>query len=199
MHAAALLSSEFSDRGLLFGGRETRLLAFASELTTAEDADAVRVTLRRYMGQTGGFADKREPGSSFTRLNAYIGAGVGADMFSNSSGSEIRRSSHVAVRLPVGIERGRGNGHSNSIFLQLLNLGAVATARTGLQHGEESASLSIESMIVPGLFYVRGFNSKPFAAGVGLSVAPRAMRVDTTMRDVFRFGGFIAFDVPIFP
>ena len=180
---------------------QLRVLSFAVDVSEAEDADAVRTSFRNFIGQGSGYRRKRAgKRENYLFANAYVGGVFGSEELSGADPG--RDESYVGAYLPIGLEYGRPVGRKFSLggFLQVLDLGSIATMRLdrdGDDELEDEAKLS--KVFSPGLFAVLGIRGLPIAVGAGASYAPQARFVAGRGLDALRRSVFVAVDVPIFP
>lgn len=181
-----------------------RIATFASELAGAEDQPAMNQALRRFISNGTGYQAKRRglPTESFFAVNAYFGAAGGRE-WGREPGAVDQQQ--VGFYLPLGFEYGRPLGRqvgNVSLFLQVIDLGAVAAARYGTGDVEQPDP-SLIDFISPGLFVIKSIGLTPFSVGAGLSAAPRAQVVreegEQRISGAFRGSVFLAVDVPLFP
>ncbi|HEX2205061.1 MAG TPA: hypothetical protein VHG91_17250 [Longimicrobium sp.] len=188
--------------------RQLRLLSFASDVSVAPDADAMRASFRNFLGQSGGFYGKREGRGMYVRLNAYLGGTVGDERLLARADSLRDRDAYRGLYLPVGVEVGvplaqtrwpvfERHGFSLGGFVQLLDLGAIAARRLNEEDPAEEAVL--EKVFTPGAFVVLGLGKLPFAVGVGASYVPAARDAAGEEVGSVRRMVFLGLDLPVFP
>lgn len=182
--------------------RERRMISFAVDLLQAEDQESANDAMRRFVGNGGGYRDKRSGEiDTFWKINAYLGAAYAweqptrqepMDATASNQGEgwlkRLRRRSQATMALPIGLEVGRrwgADGHrytprSLSVLAQVLDLGAVAAYRIR-KESETAADPDLWQVISPGGYLVMGLGESPAALGVGAAFAPqsRLIRVDT--------------------
>jgi outer membrane protein OmpA-like peptidoglycan-associated protein len=191
-----------------------RVVAFAGDVAQAEDASGVGQALERFSSPDAGVRRKRAPARSpFAYLNAYAGALAGRETVGGPGAAAF-----AGPTLPVGVELGRSCGSpegdrrwycwgrrrvgSVSLFLPLVDLGAVAATR--LQSSDDVRStqaVTLSQVLTPGAYVVWGLRGTfPLSFGVGATrVANARERPDGRRLDATRVGALVGLDVPLFP
>lgn len=195
-----------------------RLAAFVVEFATADDESSMRQALRQFINQGGGYQMKRSgevrPPRRFTTLNAYVGIAGGREWTVGSGG---KSSNQGAAMLGLGLEHGWRIGpddtrrreqplrpRSFSVFLQVMDLGAIAAAR--IKDDEvDVPPARLTQVLSPGLYGIWSVGRSPLAVGIGAAFAPDARiatdSVTSKKRSLsaVRASLFLAGDVPLFP
>jgi hypothetical protein len=189
-------------RGSRLEGEQIRLMSFTADIAVSREPEDIRFAFERLVGGGSGYLGKRSSQRAFWRLNAYPGMAAGLEYLASTPDSVPAWGGVAGIALPVGIEYGwpTSGRSSNSVFLQLVDLGAVASARISSGGTETFPEFSFSSVLAPGVFWVHGFRNSVFSSRVGGVVAPRA-RIS---RDGNRFDGLrlsfgVGVDVPLFP
>lgn len=206
VHGVLGLASRVDSRLLAPSAPQLRLLTFTAEVAEAKDRDEVQDAFKRLVGQQSGYRGKRaNVGRWYVKANAFVGGALGGELlFADRAVRDTIDEAGVSmsVSIPIGFEAGEGNldGTSRGFFLQVVDLGAVASLRLFQRNVETFPEFSLRSIISPGIFWVRGFSNKPFASGIGAALAPSArdLRNGKTLGGV-RVSAFFGVDVPIFP
>jgi hypothetical protein len=186
-----------------------RVLSLVVDVSEAENEQDLNSAFRRFVGQGGSFRRKRNGTNWFAFANAYVGLGRGREVVELTQeeagdGEERRSSTYISLSLPVGAEVGYpiGKGWSASVFVPVIDLGAIAGQRLDSDANvEDEPTNRVSQFLSPGLYGVIGLPSFPVSIGVGHSWIPEARRATGTNRtlDAGRFGFFIALDLPVFP
>lgn len=196
-----------------------RIVAFAAEFASAGDESGMREALRQFISQGGGYQAKRSGDirprrRHFTTLNAYVGIAGGREWTVGSGG---KPSSQGAAMLGLGLEHGWRIGpddtrqreqplrpRSFSVFLQVIDLGAIAAARIK-NDDVDVPPARLTQVLSPGLYGIWSVGRSPLAIGVGAAFAPDARIVTDPVTSkerslsAVRASLFIAGDVPLFP
>jgi len=185
----------------LLPGSHLRVLSFAVDVSGAEDADAVRASFRSFIDETRGYRRKREGRGRYLFANAYVGGILGREHLDQRE--DDVPGWYGGMHVPVGMELGWpvGRGMSLGPFLQVLDLGAIATRRFDADDQrdlENEAKLS--KVFSPGVYLVLGgVFAAPVSVGAGFSYAPDARFEGSRGLDAVRRSVFVAVDVPLFP
>lgn len=185
----------------LLSGSHLRVLSFAVDVSGAEDADAVRASFRNFIDQTRGYRRKREGRGRYLFANAYVGGILGREHLDQRE--DDVPGWYGGMHVPVGMELGWpvGRGMSLGPFLQVFDLGAIATRRFDADDQrdlENEAKLS--KVFSPGVYLVLGgVFAAPISVGAGFSYAPDARFEGSRGLDAVRRSVFVAVDVPLFP
>lgn len=193
----------------VFSDPEMRLASFAFDLAGADDQDGMTKALQSFINEGGGYRSKRRGNArSFFTVNAYLGVAGAREYPYESAAAD---SWQAAVSLPVGVEwvhRWGGSWlPSLSAFLQVIDLGSVASARYRRKDEDGGGSPpdpELIDVLSPGVFGIVSLGKTPLSLGFGGSVAPRALRLEDAAADgrisgAVRLSVFLAVDVPLFP
>ncbi len=197
-----------------------RYLSLAADVVAADSADRIKQILNEVILPVGSYRVKRYSSSSIY-VGALVGASAGAEWLDNP-GVSGKWATHVSPFTPIGIDFSWGSrrllrnaayttrGTSNSVFLSILDLGAVASYRFQMDDTNDrltSSSLptiKLEQLMSPGLFYTHGFRNSPIVWGFGAQMTPRlrdiidAKDITVDRANAFRFSMFLAVDLPLF-
>ena len=163
----------------------------------------VQSAFERLVQNGPGYQAKRGSPDRYWRVNAYAGIAAGGEFLQDSVGGASRFGVTLGLSLPVGIEVGSGAGKDGSkgIFVQLVDLGGIASARlTGGSELESFPKFTLGAVVAPGLFYVRSLGGSPFSLLAGAAYVPQARA--NAAGDTF--GGIrvtvgAGVDIPLFP
>ncbi len=177
---------------------------FASEVAEARTPDQARMVIERYAMPVGGSSKKKRSRFDIA-LNAYMGLSAGQEtLFADNVTST---APIIAVSAPVGVavSTGIGKGGSFSLFFPIIDVGALATYRLNDNDFNQLPQLSFNNVFAPGGYLVYGIgNDIPLSIGVGAQMGPNLREVsaqsqfNTTEVRGWRWGAFIAVDIPIF-
>ncbi len=200
-------------------------LAQLASVKTSEDMQKILETIAAppgsYRGKRGNprFIKKwakREttrPYRSTLTLNAYVGFQGGGEILRRGDLDRQGLGGRVGLFAPIGLEWSRGLRKSGAIggFFSFLDLGALVDYRVSAEPGSDdmtpaadnSPNLTFAQVISPGLFLVLAIPGAPISIGVGAAYTPKLRSIltegtkDANAVDSLRFGGFLAFDIPI--
>ena len=196
-----LLQAGARDKAQRLPPEYARLMGFASDAAQARTTGEFSGALESVVGVQGGYLAKRESARRwYARVNAYVGGNVSGEA-TGEDGAGAGAAMGLAV--PLGVELGRAGNtrRSNGVFLQFIDLGAVASTRLG--GGDEVESLpdfKLGSVVGPGIFWVHGYRDSPFASALGLSYFPEGRQTGGGARvGAVRLSVMLAVDIPLFP
>ena len=181
-----------------------RTASLGAAVADARDEAQLQSAFRAAALPVGSRRAKREGRGRPLYLNAYLGGGLG---FERALATDDRALA-ASVALPVGIEWSPSWLGPFSLFVPLVDLGAVASYR--FQDGDAGESsigegfgeVTLQQVLSPGLYLTFGGRSVPLSAGLGVQATPRLRRIGNTPEaprsDVVRWGAFLAIDVPLF-
>lgn len=172
----------------------------------AKSSDDVAAAIEAVALPTGSARIKRESESNVS-LNAYCGL-FGAQ---NRTKFWSKPEYSGGVTAPIGFaaswghsvfpfSTGTKNGWSSSIFVSIIDLGAVAAYRFS-NSTDSVPHIKLEDIISPGLFLSLGFPKSPISFNMGCQMAPLLSSVRSSSNSfgskTFRFTGAICVDLPI--
>ncbi|HJT73092.1 MAG TPA: hypothetical protein VJ720_03715 [Chitinophaga sp.] len=147
------------------------------------------VSLSAYPGAFGGW-------ERIKKYDASSGT-VNRDNSSNSNGGSL------AFYLPIGLDFNQGisNKMCVSLFLQVLDLGAVLNYRLNADGDEQTnPEVSFKQILSPGGSVMMHFPHSPFVAGFGVNYTPDLRKIEETngvsyTTNALRYGFFVGVDV----
>jgi hypothetical protein len=177
-----------------------RMLSLVADLAGSKEPASVQQILATYAAPPGTYRTKRSANNTFFALNAYLGVSPGLEWVPSASSHHIP---FLGPYLPLGLEYSHGlrGGGSVGLFLQLLDLGALASWRLDpAGQVNEQPQVGLRQVISPGILVVRGIRGMPVSWGAGFTLAPslRSLRGGSG-GDVsaWRIPMFVAVDVPL--
>ncbi|HST60678.1 MAG TPA: OmpA family protein [Longimicrobium sp.] len=182
---------------------QLRALTFATDIAQARQGTDVQAAFGRLVGSGPGYRGKRQGTLPYWRVNAYAGVTGGVEQLVDAGGSVSPTGAAFGLTLPIGVEVGSATAGQSSRgwFFQLVDLGAIASARIGNGDGVKSfPEFSLASVVAPGLYRVAGLSDKPFATLWGLAYVPQA-RVTAQGEEIggLRATVSLTVDIPLFP
>jgi outer membrane protein OmpA-like peptidoglycan-associated protein len=200
---ATLRIAATSTAGQRFDTDQLRLLAFTNDIAQARNSEDVRSAFQRFVGEGPGYQAKRRSDGQYWRLNAYVGLSAGPELLMDAPEGTEDLGLSFGLAVPIGVEFGKGTseGRSWGGFLQLLDLGAIASARIAGGDGVETfPDFEFGSIVAPGIFGTMGWADAPLTTGLGISYVPLARRsADDDEIGAVKATLFIAVDIPLFP
>ncbi|HWK90027.1 MAG TPA: hypothetical protein VNP72_08520, partial [Longimicrobium sp.] len=196
------LSQAVENLGIL-SSSQLRALAFTTDVAQAQNPADVQAAFERLVGSGPGYQGKRHATAAYWRVNAYAGLSSGPEFMADADSVGAKSGWTLGLALPIGIEVGWPVGTASSwgIFVQLVDLGAIASARlAGTEDLETFPEFSFGSVIAPGVFGVRSIGSTPFSLLAGAAFVPQARETEAG-KEVggIRVTAGVAVDIPLFP
>ncbi|MGC4037200.1 MAG: hypothetical protein QM764_14675 [Chitinophagaceae bacterium] len=209
--------------------------SFMAAMVQAKSPDDVESTIEAFALPTGSARIKRETPFNIS-LNAYVGLYTGYEHIKGVDNTGFKFNSY-GVTAPIGIAISRGHsiffagtgrggwgegkkGWSSSLFLSLIDIGAVTAFRftddrTVIKNNNTSDTLltpqvpaiQLKNIISPGLFLSIGIPKSPLSANFGVQMGPNLRKVtsvnDTSQLDFsdniyWRYSLSICVDIPVF-
>ena len=176
---------------------------FASEVAEAKTPEQAKSVIERHAMPVGG-SSKKKHASFDISINSYMGLSGGSETLITDSTSYT--ASYVSPATPIGISisKGFGRGGSVSLFIPIIDVGALATYRLNDNDFGDLPELTFGNVFSPGGYLVYGMGGDiPIAIGFGAQMGPNLRKVSNSQFDVteargFRMGVFLAVDIPIF-
>ena len=121
----------------------------------------------------------------------------------------------LGISAPIGIATSWGHckrknkdckcekeGGSSTLFVSLIDIGAVTNYRFGNSETEKLPEIKLENIFAPGVYYVYGFPKAPISLGLGGQLGPQLRTVTNDLLTLdnklsFSFKFFIAVDIPL--
>lgn len=175
---------------------------FVATLAEADNSDEVAAALDAIALPPGSARLKKEATFSIS-LNAYTGVGLGLEKLDRTK----KESTTLALSAPIGaaFNVGIGKRQSLSLFVPVMDVGALVAFRFKDPEADELPELSWKNIFAPGLYVVWGPIKKlPFVLGLGAQRGPNLRSIhDPNFPDIktdsgWRYGGFLSVDIPIF-
>jgi hypothetical protein len=184
--------------------RTLALLGFVTDVASARTEDEVKHAVRGYVRQQGGARGKRfETGRYYWRVNSYVGLQHLTESLDENEQPVPDRGVSGAY-LPVGFEAGvrlgsgRARGLTAGVFLQAVDLGAIALYRPDQEEDQVQAEVDWHRIVAPGMGVMIGLGEIPFSIGFIGSFAPAAREIEGVGDvDALRWGFVAGFDLPI--
>lgn len=202
----SILDTLLADR---FDGRDQffRYGSFIANVATATNSEEVQKIIEATVLPPGSYRAKRNS-SATVSISSYLGANIlltKPDRF--DAGRAI--NNHVGFYAPVGIEGSISpnclNNANLSLFLSLIDLGAITRYRLNESDGTIDSTIELGSIISPGVSFIVGLPLGPLSLGVSYSSQPSLQYDDTNGfitidRDEKKFGFSFSLtvDMPLF-
>jgi hypothetical protein len=187
-------------------------------LAQAKNQADFTAALDSYALPVGSYTQKQRSYESAT-LNGYFGVTAGAEMLAGAtSGSGVSRiSPHAGFTAPIGVGWNWGMANdavkhtflglfdigSESIFIPMIDVGAVASWRLGNGSGK-LAAVTWSNVVAPGAYFVWTAKDTPFSFMVGTQYGPQLRTVTASGGATIQHAAWqviaisFTFDIPIF-
>jgi hypothetical protein len=216
MQSSLLLTQLLADK-YTFKSDFIKYGTFMAGIVEAKSSDDVKAVFDAAVLPVGSSSVKRLTNFNVA-INAYIGLAGGAEYMPQSVGQEWKPV--IGATAPVGVAFSWGNihngkrrkpidtsnkkgGQSFTIFVPLIDVGAIATFRLGDDSTKIASNILLKDIIAPGLYLYYGFGNCPISLGIGGQVGPQlrdvtAKNINETQNIYFRFGLNLVVDIPFF-
>jgi hypothetical protein len=190
----------------------TRYGAFMANMIDAKKSDEVASAIESVALPAGSSSIKRETPFNVS-LNAYLGLFTGSEVIKGVDQNNPFKFNSFGVTAPIGISISRGNSilgfistgkkaYSSSLFISLIDLGAIAAYRFQDSTTEQVPTIKIEDVFSPGLFYSQGIPKTPISVNFGVQTGPNLRKVTSTTNDYskstyVRYSVSICVDIPL--
>ncbi|MBO0321832.1 hypothetical protein J0X14_05950 [Muricauda sp. CAU 1633] len=184
--------------------------SFMAAIAESDDQDEIEQIIESIALPPGSAAIKRRTKFNVA-LNAYVGLATGSEY----NGATDDSKSFLGVNVPIGIATSWGHGQkykadcdckkergSSSIFVSLIDLGAVTNYRFGDNDTANLPEIKLGNIFAPGAYYVYGLPKLPISLGLGGQLGPElreitneALVLDSKVSFSFKF--FLAVDIPL--
>lgn len=186
--------------------------SFMATITQAKTSDDVANAIEAFALPSGSARIKRETAFNVS-LNAYVGGFAGTEKIQNVDKNPQFTS---GITAPVGIAISTGGrrftllpynrpGHwSYSLFVSVIDLGAITAFRFQNDSIEQVPTIKLENIFSPGLFLSIGIPKTPISINGGVQIGPNLRQVNSTgTNDVsdnlyVRWSASICVDIPVF-
>jgi hypothetical protein len=209
---ANLLKKSLPDGSFKWEGDLVKYGSFMANVAKAETAEEVKQAIEAIALPVGSASIKKYSATNIS-LNAYVGLSPGYEKNSTTDAYKFT----FGVTSPVGVAFSKGNQRtctnkkagtsiekrfSKTLFLSLIDLGAVTAYRFDDANTEALPQLTLQNIFAPGLYYVRGVANAPISYGIGGQLGPALRDLKAGLSDSendvnFSFRFFIAVDIPI--
>jgi hypothetical protein len=187
-------------------GRVTTLLAkygaFMSNMINAKSSDDVAKAIEDAALPTGSARIKRETAFNVA-LNAYCGLFIGHEKINSVTDNQAFNAYGLTAPIGVSASIGTKKGTSHSLFVSLVDLGAVAAFRFTDNTTEQVPTIQLKDIFSPGVFYSLGIPKSPISINMGVQVGPNLRKVtkdanDYSGKTYVRYSLSFCVDIPVF-
>jgi len=178
---------------------------FMATVAAAQSSDEVEAAIEAIVLPPGSSSIKRRAERNVA-LNAYVGLAGGAEVI------DTKARFAGGITAPIGLTISNGaNGRTkdgktvyfaNSLFISLVDLGAVTMYRFDDNNTAALPELKFSNIFAPGLYYVRGIANSPLSYGLGGQLGPQLRKIENTGSTIdnkvnYSFKVFLAVDIPL--
>lgn len=182
---------------------EQRLIkygTFISIIAEADSAEQVKKAIEAIVLPVTSYRIKRISKTSID-INAYLGAFLGPEIDSEKGKPGFGFGSWA----PLGISLSGTDRHrfskgkaSNTLFISMFDIGAFASFRLGNTE-EALPEFTLQNIIAPGVFYIRGIKESPLAWHLGVQYGPQVRKIEDGLDAAsIRFNIGLSVDIPLF-
>jgi hypothetical protein len=168
---------------------------FISIIAEADSAHEVKEAIETVVLPVTSYRIKRTSKTSID-INSYVGVYGGLDVDTEN----YDRSFGFGPFVPIGPAftfHTSNNGASLSLFLSLIDIGAIASFR--LENTEEILpEFKLQNIVSPGVFYVHGIKKSPLSLHLGVQYGPNIRKIeDGVEASSYRIHAGISVDIPL--
>ncbi len=187
-----------------FYGEFLKYGSFMAAIVEAEDSDEVSEIIESIALPSGSSTIKKR--SKFNlALNAYVGLSPALEYNGDTKDTKFS----LGINAPIGVAaswgiKGKNNKEqgSFSVFVPLIDIGAVTNFRFSDDMTEELPEIKLENIFAPGFYVVHGWAKLPISWGIGGQLGPHLREVNTMGNTFdsdpsFSLRAFIAVDIPL--
>ena len=181
----------------VFSGNYLKAISILADLTSADTEDEMAQILNNYV--FSGFSTDMKKESGFNlALNSYAGIYYGKE----SDAVKNNWTRNRGFLAPIGLELSGGlkEWGNLSLFLPVLDIGAVVDFELNNDSTETTTKFVIENVFSPGAYLIYGLPSIPMSVGGGFQFSPQLGKVNLNGSEIgprkLRWNIFLAFDMP---
>ena len=186
---------------------------FISAVAQADSSDEVAAAIEAAALPSGSSRIKRETPFNVS-LNAYTGLFIGKEVINGfDQNKPFKKWNSYGITAPIGITVSKGQrkmfwpfngeGHSSySIFVSLIDLGAVAAYRFSDNTTAQIPTIQLKDIISPGAFLSIGIPKTPLSLNFGTQMGPNLRKVNVGNNDYsnniyWRYSASVCVDIPL--
>jgi hypothetical protein len=196
---------------------------FMTDVITSDSTTDLQEIIDKYAAPVGSYSLKRKNAFSLD-INAYPGLYAGVEQPIASSRGVSQSAFVTGITAPIGVafswgkkrkvlggyERDSRGGHSLSLFVPIVDIGAAFSYRWS--QGDEIngfPKIKFAQIFAPGCYLVWGVKNTPIALKVGAQITPQLRDVNVTSSSggltntvsevsMLRYGMTLSVDIPVF-
>jgi hypothetical protein len=176
--------------------------AFMASMVNAKSSDEVADVIEAAALPTGSARIKRQTPFNVS-INAYCGLFLGTERIRGLPSDAPKKLNTYGITAPIGVAVSTGGrAGSFSLFLSVVDLGAITAFRFGNDEVEEVPSIKLKDIISPGIFFSYGIPKTPLSFNLGAQVGPNLREVTVDANDYsdnmyVRTSASICVDIPL--
>jgi len=189
----------------------TRYGAFMASMVDAKNSDEVAASIESVALPVGSSSIKRKTVCNIS-LNAYCGLFVGNEIIKGvDENKPFKNFNSFGVTAPIGISISKGDrlffvmpakGWSSSLFLSIVDLGAIASYRFNDDKTEQVPEIQLKDIFSPGIFLSLGIPKTPISLNFGTQIGPNLRKVTINANDYSgklytRYSMSVCVDIPL--
>jgi len=194
--------------------------SFVASVSQAQNSDEVKKAIEAAVLPSGSSRIKRETPFNVS-INSYVGLFLGKENI-NGVQNDNRLANSYGLTAPVGVSISRGHsflflgtgkkgwadnkyGWSSSLFISLIDLGAVAAYRFEDSETDQVPTIQLKHIFSPGLFISTGIPKSPLSFNFGAQVGPALRKINTEIthsadisnKTYIRYSISLCVDIPL--
>lgn len=189
--------------------------SFMAAVAEAENSEEVAKAIETAVLPVGSSKIKRTTSFNVS-VNAYTGLFTGHEWIKGLENKDKTTFNTFGVTAPIGIAFSGGHRllfwkkkaeWSTSLFLSLVDLGAIAAFRFGDDTTAQVPTIHLKNIIAPGAFLSLGIPNTPLSANFGVQMGPNLRKIDNNKELVpsednnnkiyWRLSAGICVDIPL--
>ena len=200
--------------------------AFLAAVVESKDADEIKKAIQAVALPAGSYSIKRRTFRNIS-LNSYPGITGGMELASNTGNNSWAPNFGFTAPIGLAVSWGyqtkidgykyftkrnyrrrversdklAGNrflsGHSGTLYLPLIDLGAVVLFRLDNSQDALPENVGFQQIFSPGIMYAHGLPDLPISIMGGVQVSPQLRKIGEEKANSFRFNVSVVVDLPL--
>lgn len=205
VNTAAIYSLVFSDNTTATAKNLVKYGTFMASVVQAKTSDEVESAIEATVLPAGSARIKRSSCYDIS-LNAYVGLYYGVERIKNLDPPLVLfqpTPNSAGLTAPIGFALSTGTRiGSLSIFLSMIDLGAVASFRFSDDSTKQIPNVQLKDIFSPGIFLSYGIPEWPISINIGAQIGSNLRTVTATTKDLsksmyYRYSISLCVDIPI--
>ncbi len=200
--------------------------AFLAAVVESKDADEIKRAIQAVALPAGSYSIKRRTFRNIS-LNSYPGLTGGLELASNANNNSWAPNFGFTAPIGLAVSWGYKSkidgfkyftkpayrrrversprieentilsGHAGTVFLPLIDLGAVVLFRFDNDEDPLPEDIGFQQIFSPGIMYAHGLPDLPISIMGGIQVSPQLRKIDEEKANSFRFNVSVVVDLPL--